>query len=207
MFAQAIRRHHFAEASSPAAMGPSAAWRDEVGNATELIASRARFFDLVVLGRSERVVDRPAGDVIEATLLRSGRPVLLAPASPPAAIGETIAVAWDGSPRAVHVLAAALPLLRKAKRTVLLTVGDNPDAGAAAARDYLLWHGIANDHSATPAVAGARIGEQLLSAARDAGADLLAMGAFGHRPWREALFGGATATIVANSLLPVLMTH
>jgi nucleotide-binding universal stress UspA family protein len=56
-------------------------------------------------------------------------------------------------------------------------------------------------------VEGVRTGEQLLSAARDAGADLLTMGAFGHAPWRESLFGGATETIVGSSYLPILMVH
>src|SRR6516225_3079758 len=70
----------------------SAAWRAETGFAPELVAARARFFDLVVLGRSERVVDKAYSDTIEQTLIHSGRPVLLAPAPPPAVIGETIAL-------------------------------------------------------------------------------------------------------------------
>lgn len=183
-------------------------WRAEVGSATVLFAARARFFDLIVLGRSDRVIDQPASDVIEGTLLKSGRPVLLAPATPPAAIRETIAIGWDGSPRSVRAITALLPLLRHAKKTVVLAIGDDPDIGSTApVIDYLQWHGIASDGQSLRAVAGVARGEQLLSAARDAGADLLAMGAFGQTRWRQMLFGSATQTVVGTSLLPVLMTH
>ncbi len=50
-------------------------------------------------------------------------------------------------------------------------------------------------------------GEQVLAEARDEGADLLVMGGYGHRPWRELLFGGATRQVVGHSLLPVLLAH
>jgi nucleotide-binding universal stress UspA family protein len=162
----------------------------------------------LVLGRSDRVIDQPASDVIEGTLLQSGRPVLLAPATPPAIIGETIAIGWDGSPRSVRAITATLPLLRQAKKAAILAIDDDPDSGSTAPMtDYLHWHGIASAGQSLRAVAGVGRGEQLLSAARDAGADLLVMGAFGQTRWRQMLFGSATQTIVGTSLLSVLMTH
>ena len=66
--------------------------------------------DLVVLGRSDRVVDRPHSDTVEDTVLRSGRPVLLAPAKPSPDLGRSIAVGWNGSAEGVRAMAAALPL-------------------------------------------------------------------------------------------------
>jgi nucleotide-binding universal stress UspA family protein len=182
-------------------------WREEVGRAAVLLPARARFFDLVVLGRSDRVVDMPASDAIERILLDAGRPVLLAPATTPEKLGETIAVGWDGSARSVHALAASLPLLKKAKKVLVMTVGDKPDADPAAACDHLRWHGVACEPRSIDAVAGVGPGEQLLSTARDEGADLMVMGAFGQAPWREMLFGGATRTIVGHSLLPVMLMH
>ena len=80
-------RHGLSMTTAPGA-GLRRSWRVEVGYAPVLVARRARFFDLVVLGRSERVVDRPHTDTIEETLVTSGRPVLLAPAKPPAVIGD-----------------------------------------------------------------------------------------------------------------------
>ena len=47
-------------------------------------------------------------------------------------------------------------------------------------------------------------GQLFLSKARDEDADLLVMRGYGHAPWREALFGGATRELVGTSLLTAL---
>ena len=87
-FAEIATRHHLpdqgiaqmAVAGTPGLRSAGARNR----RLPKLIAERARFFDLVVLGRSSRVVDEPSSNTIEAVLARSGRPVLLAPAETPA---------------------------------------------------------------------------------------------------------------------------
>jgi nucleotide-binding universal stress UspA family protein len=207
-FFKAAEGHGLIESDAPDHPGASAGWRDQVGPASELIAQRARFFDLVVVGRSDRVEDMPATDAIETTVIQSGRPVLLAPAVPPETLGDVIAIGWDGSPRSVRAVAAAMPLLRAAKRSVVLTIGDTEeDVGISDIGAYLGWHGIAAECRTLAPVSGVSAGEQLLATARDAGADMLVMGAYGHAPWRETLFGGATHTIVGTSMLPVLLTH
>ena len=157
-FFQATERHGLTQSDKPQAgiaNGASVEWREETGSGTALIAAQARFFDLIVLGRSDRVIDQPASDVIEGTLVQSGRPVLLAPATPPVTIGETIAIGWDGSPRSVRAITAALPLLRQAKKTVIIAIDDDPDtASTAPITDYLGWHGIASDGQQLRAMAG-----------------------------------------------------
>ncbi|HZT51721.1 MAG TPA: universal stress protein [Stellaceae bacterium] len=185
----------------------SASWRAETGYAPVLVADRARFFDLAVLGRSERVVERPHTDTIEETLIASGRPVLIAPAKVPAEIGERIALGWNGSAEAVHVLAGSLPLLARARDVAVITVGDEAAASASGIIEHLAWHGVTARHRKAAPVAGVGPGEQVLAEARDDGADLLVMGGYGHRPWRELLFGGATRQVVGHSLLPVLIAH
>jgi len=205
-FIAAAGRHGLALADTPRPDG-TAGWREEAGYAPVLVADRARFFDLAVLGRSERVVERPHTDTIEETLIRSGRPVLLAPAKAPDKLGETLALAWNGAPEAVHVLAASLPLLAGARDVVVITVGDEAAESAASVIDYLAWHGIKARHRKVAAVAHVGPGEQVLAEARDEGADLLVMGGYGHRPWRELLFGGATRQVLGHSLLPVLLAH
>jgi len=192
-------------ASNAAGTKATVAWREETGYAPDLVSRRARFFDLTVLGRSERVVERPHSDTIEETLIHSGRPILLAPAKP-APIGESIAIGWNGSAEAVHVMVAALPLLAAAKTVTVITVSDEPDSPKDLL-EYLARQGVRATHSNVLPVSGAGPGQQLLSQAREVGADLLAMGGYGHRPWREILFGGATQQVVDASLLPVLIAH
>ncbi|HLI21652.1 MAG TPA: hypothetical protein VKV32_11070 [Stellaceae bacterium] len=211
-FEAAIARHQITVSASPS-LGPpekiaaSAVWREEIGYAPTLVARRARFFDLVVLGRSERVVDQPHTDVVEQTLINSGRPVLVSPAQPHDDIGDNIVIGWNGSAAATRALAASLPFIASARSVSVVTIGDRHQGSAAALVEYLGWYSIAAKHRHLPNVDGAGIGQQLLSDAHDAGANLVVMGGYGHVPWREFLFGGATREVVGSSMLPVLLTH
>ena len=206
-FEAAITRHGLPLTATPQKNSASAAWREETGYAPFLVSRRARFFDLAILGRSDRVVERPHSNAIEETLLYSGRPVLLAPAQAPAAIGGSIAVGWNGSSEAVRALAASLPLLEAAHAVSVLTVGDKEREAVTSVVDYLAWQGIDATHRHIHSVSGVGPGQQLLAAARDLEADLLVMGGYGHMPWREFLFGGATREVVGVSLLPLFLSH
>ncbi len=182
----------------------SAGWREEKGYSATAIASRARLFDLLVLGRSGRVVDEPHSVSVEEALLASGRPVLIAPAEPAEVLGETIAVAWNDSPESAKALAAAMPFLSGAREVHVLSVGQAAAIDLAA---HLAWYGIRASADSVDVVKGVGAGELVLAAARDRQADLLVMGGYGHNPWRELLFGGATREVVGTSLLPVLLAH
>jgi nucleotide-binding universal stress UspA family protein len=182
----------------------SACWREETGSSSEVIAARGRLFDLIVLGRSGRVVGDPFGDAVERALLATGRPILIAPAAAPAALGETVALAWNDSTESAKALAASLPFLARARAVYLLTVGRTPAGDVA---QHLAWYGVHARAEAVSQVAGVDPGELLLSAARQRGADMLVMGGYGRPPWREMLFGGATRHVIGNSLLPLLLTH
>jgi nucleotide-binding universal stress UspA family protein len=211
-FTAAAARHQIPISTAPSQtlpekIGASAAWREETGYGPTLVARRARFFDLTVLGRSERVIDQPHTDVVEQTLINSGRAILLAPATPPAEIGDAIAIGWNGSAEAIRAVAAALPFAAAARTVSLITVGDQHQESAAALIDYLGWHDVKATHRHVPTSSGVAAGQLLLSAARDEKADLLVMGGYGHMPWREFLFGGATREIVGTSLLPLLLSH
>lgn len=187
--------------------GPSVVWRAETGDPSLLVAERARFFDLIVLGRSSRVVDEPSSNTIETVLARSGRPILLSPAAPAATVGQDVAIAWDGSPQAVRALAASLPLLIAADSALVITVGDSNNTNVPAVLEHLAWHGIAAKHRQIIATSSDSTGTLLLKAAQEAGADMLVMGGYGHQPWREALFGGVTRDVLGTSLLPLLLMH
>ena len=212
VFTSAAARHQIPLSDTPSLqlpekVGASAAWRDETGYGPTLVSRRARFFDLTVLGRSERVVDQPHTDVVEQALIHSGRAVLLAPAKPPSEVGDVVALGWNGSAEATRATVAALPFLGVASTVSIITVGEKHQESVAALTAYLGWHGIKAQHRHSPTVPGVGPGEQLLSTARDENADLLVMGGYGHMPWREFLFGGATREVVGTSLLPLLISH
>lgn len=210
-FKAIIARHQIPTRSRPHSESaeplPSAGWREATGYAPTLVAERARFFDLVVLGRSERVVGEPSTRTIEETLEECGRPILLAPAECPVTSGSVIAIAWNGSSQAVRAIAASLPLLARAETVTLIMIGEADDGGSLAALvEYLSWHGI-RATSVTAQPAGKSAGEALLDAAAAMDADLLIMGGYGRRPWREALFGGATHDMLVRKTMPLLLVH
>jgi nucleotide-binding universal stress UspA family protein len=204
----AIARHGLSRQETPSAQAvPSACWREETGYAPVMLAARARLFDLAILGRSGRsgrVVDEPHGEAVEETLLSAGRPVLVAPASAPDALGERVAVGWNDSLESTRALAAALPFLRRAKAVSVLSLGES---NAAALVEHLGWYGIRAAADRLDRAEGVAVGVQLLAAARDRGADLLVMGGYGKSPLRQMLFGGATRDIIGTSLLPLLVAH
>jgi nucleotide-binding universal stress UspA family protein len=189
------------------ALEATAAWREETGFAGALVPRRARLFDLVVLGRSERVIDQPHTDVLEETLLNAGRPVLIAPAQAPKELGATVAIAWNASAESARAVAGAMPFIRHARAVHVLTAGETTTAEGPALVQALAWHGIAATAKGLEPVSGIGIGERMLTAAREENADLLVMGGYGKAPWREMLLGGATRQVIGTSMLPVLIAH
>jgi nucleotide-binding universal stress UspA family protein len=208
LFAKILVRREIALGKGPHAVEhrASGCWRQESGYAPVLVANRARFFDLVVLGRSERAIGQPYTDTIEQVLTSAGRPVLLAPADLPATVGNTIAIAWNGSPESVRALSASLPFLMSAAAVWMITAGLN-DHEPISAIEYLAWHDIKAQHRKLRDRATRHVGSRLLGAAQSCGADLLVMGGYGHAFWREAVFGGATLEIVKSAVMPLLLMH
>jgi nucleotide-binding universal stress UspA family protein len=195
-------------AKSGVAEVASAEFYEETGDPAELVPALARLSDLVVLGQSGRVVDRPFSDTLEQTVMNGGRPVLLSPAQPLVTVGETIAIAWNDSPQAARAVSGALPFLAQARAVHVMTAASEEGTmHAAELIAYLAWHGVtATPHRVEP-VEHVGNGELLLSTAHDLAADLLVMGGYGRAPWREMIFGGATRQIVGTSRMPVLLSH
>jgi nucleotide-binding universal stress UspA family protein len=88
-----------------------------------------------------------------------------------------------------------------------MTVGEiDPLATASELVSYLSRHDIRAVHQ--PIEPGHEsVGKSLLHHAEKAGADMLAMGAYGHSRLREMILGGATRHVLAESKIPVLMAH
>jgi nucleotide-binding universal stress UspA family protein len=212
-FERAVERHGLPLCNAPppdhapaTAATASACWREEVGFSPAAVTRRARLFDLVVLGRSGRVVREHSSTTIEDTLLGAGRPVLVAASSALDKLGDAVAIAWNDTPEASRALSAAMPFLTQASATHVLCFGEMRMDDL---ERQLAWYGVRAVGHRFPPLSEQRVetGELLLSATRDCGADLLVMGAYGHAPWRETLFGGATRDVLNKSLFPVLLTH
>ncbi len=189
--------------------GPGCAWVELVGRADVMVARRGRLADLIVVSRpSGEDVAATATETLEAALLESGRPLLVAAAAPAETLGRRIAIAWNGSAEAARAVGAALPLLADAGSVSVIAVGDTapPEAGGDALVAYLARHAIEARLNSVEA-GGAPVGKTLLAEAEGARADLLVMGAYTHSRLRELVFGGVTREVLGAADLPVLMAH
>ncbi len=72
--------------------------------------------------------------------------------------------------------------------------------------DYLACHDVHADMRIIPGNAS-NVGDALLAAAHDMGADLLVVGGYGHSRVREFIFGGTTRQVLSEAKIPVLMAH
>jgi nucleotide-binding universal stress UspA family protein len=68
----------------------------------------------------------------------------------------------------------------------------------------LTWHGIDADVS-IEGEASRPVAQQLLARAAELQADLLVVGAFGHGPLRERVFGGVTRALLEHADMPVFV--
>jgi len=178
-----------------------------------LVSLRARYCDLVIMPRAYG----PAGDetavaALEASLFGGGIPALIVPdAGLPPSFPSRILLAWNESPEAMRAARAALPLMKSAALVEIAVVDPDPygpersDPGGALS-EMLARHGIRTE-IAVIARTLPRVSELILRQARDSGADLIVMGAYGHSRLREAILGGATRAMLEQSELPVLLAH
>lgn len=175
----------------------------------DVAAAESRYYDLVVLPWSRE--EATARYLIEAVVFGSGRPTILVPQSVrPASKLDHVAVAWDASRVAARALGDALPLLEQGGRVTVLTVQDEkPLAGASVASllaSSLGKRGIAA-HPIEIDLRDRTIAQALQETALAEGAQLLAMGGFGHSRIRDFVLGGATTGVFEDLRLPVLLSH
>jgi nucleotide-binding universal stress UspA family protein len=188
--------------------GHSTKWLREIGSDSYWLVEHARTADLLVIGRPGDDQRAPS-DTLEAALIDSGRPLLIAPSAPISTLPDTVVIAWKSTPEAARAVSAAMPLLSIAKQIVIMTVAEDErtieEEGAARLMANLRWDGFtASVRRLEPGAQEAA--ETLLAAAREQAA-LLVMGGYGHSRLREWIFGGFTQRILRDAEVPVLIAH
>jgi nucleotide-binding universal stress UspA family protein len=189
------------------ATGVTASFREETDNALERLTVHARASDFVVMGRARQTQGLPK-DTLERLILRCGRPMLLAGADAPKQL-DTIMVCWKKSDYSARAVAAATPLLSRAKRVVFTMVAE-PDAQATEALNTLAGQFAGNNVQTEARVIapnGRKIADVLSVAAEDCAADLVVMGAYGRARALEFLFGSCTESLLMHSDKPILLLH
>ncbi len=207
-FREFCERERLPISSEPSTNLPSAEWRIETGGEPAWLAEHGRAADLLVVGRA-REGEAVAVDVLEASLMATGRPVLIAPAKVPGRLSGTVAIAWKNRPEAARAVAAARPFVEMANRVIILSVDEaavTDEQSSERLRYALSWHNPNTSVQRLKPESRPPV-ETLLTAAGAVEADVLVMGGYGHSRMREVIFGGFTRRVLTGADLPVLMAH
>ncbi|MCP5072086.1 MAG: universal stress protein [Rhodobacteraceae bacterium] len=181
---------------------------------SKTVVNHASCVDLVVLAQPAQDTNFLEPDLVfEMVLMASGRPVLVIPEGfQSKTVGTQIAVAWNGTRESARAAFDAIPLMRAVKGNPVALIwletpigqsGDRIPGSELAAS--LAHHNIEVEVTAVPKTGPT--GAQLLELAKQHGADLLVMGAYGHSRIGEFVFGGATDHVLRHMKIPVLMSH
>ena len=204
---------HFGEATKEADI--VTAWQSVEGDMARVLAERARFADLLLLGQhdTENPPTISAFSLPEKVVVDAGTPILVVPTRGTYDdIGRHVLVTWDGSREAARTLRDAMPLLQAAERVSLLAV--DPDrqghihsgANAPEVAAHLARHGVPTE--ATEISSGEKsVTEVFMAHLAKLGADLLVMGAYGRPRLLEFMLGGTTQDLLDRTTVPVLMSH
>jgi nucleotide-binding universal stress UspA family protein len=120
-------------------------------------------------------------------------------------------IAWKDTAEARRAIAAALPLLKRAKDVQIVEIVDNDGEKRDAARhvaDVAAWlqqHGI--KAAATTELSAGNAGSHLDLLAAQNRADVVIAGAYGHSRLREWAFGGVTRHFIHAAKTCTLLMH
>ncbi|MPL74105.1 nucleotide-binding universal stress UspA family protein [Rhodobacter sp. 140A] len=185
----------------------------QIGAIATVAGLRARFADLVIMGRPYgKGRGQEIEAAIEAALFEGQVPVMIVPDGYSGALGaRRVVVAWNQSNEAMSAIRKAMPFL-KAAELVDITVIDPPPHGPERSdpggqlSQMLARHGV---HAEVSVLAKTmpRVSDVLNRHVRETEADMIVMGAYGHSRFREAILGGATRHMLELAEVPVLMAH
>lgn len=166
--------------------------------------------DLVVTGRDAEFHLEPIDGVaplVDHIIAKGCRPVVVT--GPQWVESGPVLVAYDGSAAAAKALqmAALIGVFGSTGAHILSIAREQLAALSMAERahSFLAPHGVEAELEAVETAENPA--DVLLRRASDTGARLLVMGAFGHRGFREVLFGSTTRRLFDNAPVPLFIYH
>jgi nucleotide-binding universal stress UspA family protein len=192
--------------------GLSCSTEVKTGIPGDVIARQAIAHDVVVMSRTGYVrmaksEDRTIDPLLSSVIRGSIRPVLVAGRTFPASGAvKSLMVAFDGSIHSARSLTVAVELgAAFGIECILTTVAPTEESGLEileSAESFLCHHGLTPKKKV---VVGSKPSELLCDIVGTAGSDILIMGAYGHSPIREMIFGSTTARILSHCEATVIL--
>lgn len=174
------------------------------GGIVETVVEREADADLVVIGKRGASADfarAHLGSKVERVVRQSVKPVLVASRSFRPIARALIAFDGGASARKAVAFAATSPLFEDVELH-LVVAGAETDRN----RDRLRWaREVLGERAARAEILPGEPDDVLIADARQRGADLIIMGAYGHSPLRSLIVGSTTTGVVRGVPLPVLL--
>ncbi|WP_159952704.1 universal stress protein [Rhizobium sp. 18065] len=185
----------------------------EIALADNQIGTRARYADIVLIGRNLNLDPELRARAIDGALFSAPKPILVVPEKKePTLSPRNIVLAWDSSVEASRGVREALEMMKAAEEVVVTMVdptasyglnGGEPGADIAT---FLARHGVKVSVERI-ASGGRSVADVLNEKAIAIDADLIVMGAYGHSRLRERIFGGVTRDMLEGAVVPVLLAR
>jgi nucleotide-binding universal stress UspA family protein len=174
------------------------------GEPAEVIAERAAFVDLVVLGQTGS--GRQAwDDLLNATVRRAAPPVL-AMAGPCRPVSSAL-LAYDESPTSTEALHVAAHLAQHWQIPVKVVTVEEPRRASEDTLDRALAFMSEQGIETQGFFRTGPVADTLLTACQELGADLLVMGASGYSPFVELFVRSTLDRVVQQASCPILICH
>jgi len=175
------------------------------GKRSELVCQQSKFCDLVIAATPP---DGSSAATFEASVVCSGKPVLVIPRIMTEFKTEKILVGWNNTAEASRAITEAIPLLKKAKEVKIVSTKNYTHEDLSdieELRAYLSLHGI----EATFELIKTTFvpGEALLNSAKAGEYDLIVAGAYGRKGLKEMMLGGSAAYLLKHTTIPTLVSH
>jgi len=170
---------------------------------------RGKQADLLVLGRDgEHAGFRTAliGSTVDGVLRKTSKPAVVVPSG--AELAGPVLLAFDGSPGSRIAARLAVEIAGKLGESIHVFV-DSKDKGRSAARfdEVRRLLGAPNVGVREAASTLGRPDAKIVDAAREAGAGMIVMGAFGRSRIHEYFLGSNSAAVVRSSPIAVLLAR
>jgi nucleotide-binding universal stress UspA family protein len=183
-------------------------WRSALDYPTDAVIREARAADLVIIAGSQEQKDPFRALDSAGTVLKAGRPVLVAPKGCASLALRRAAIAWKDVREARR--ADAVPLLQQAQSVVIVEMlnGGEEDGATQRLKDVATFsrHGVKTiTQQARPTDASAA--DSLLRMIEEENIDLVVAGAYGHSRLGEWAFGGMTHDLFRQSPVCCLFAH
>jgi len=175
------------------------------GKRSDLVCQQSKFCDLVIAATPP---DGSSSDTFEASVVCSGKPVLVIPRTMTELKMDKILVGWNNSAEASRAITEAIPLLKKATEVKIVSTKSYTHESLSDIADlkaYLALHGITVEFELVKTTFIP--GEALLNSAVSGGYNLIVAGAYGRKGLKEMMLGGSAAYLLKHTTIPTLVSH